>query len=63
MKRIAKRKKAQQRKAEVAASEIRIGQPTSKVYETVKRLADVERRGIGKQADIMLLKYIEQNKL
>jgi hypothetical protein len=63
MKRIAKKKKTQQRKVEVAASEIRIGQPTSRVYETVKRLADVERRGIGKQADIMLLKYIEQNKL
>jgi hypothetical protein len=63
MKRIAKKKKMKQRKVEVAASEIRIGQPTSRVYETVKRLADVERRGIGKQADIMLLKYIEQNKL
>jgi hypothetical protein len=63
MKRIAKRNNRKQKKEVAVGSEIRIANPNQIVYETVKRLADNENRGIGKQADYMLLKYIEQNKL
>jgi hypothetical protein len=61
MKRIAKRKKQMKRK--VSENEIRIGTPTEKVYQTVKKIAENEGRGIGRQADLMLLAYIEKNKL
>lgn len=63
MKRLQKKNKNKQIEVKVAGSEIRIGNPAKKVYETVKRIADQENRGIGKQAETMLAKYIEQNKL
>lgn len=58
-----KKKNKAQKKHEIAAPEIRIGEPTAGVYNTVKKLAQRENRGIGKQADYMLKQYIEQNKL
>jgi hypothetical protein len=44
-------------------TEIRINDPEKKVYEVVSRLADEEKRTISKQAEYMLARYIEQNKL
>lgn len=51
------------RKVKTVKTEIRIANPTEKVYKTVERIAEKERRTIGKQAEYMLLQYIEQNKL
>jgi hypothetical protein len=44
-------------------NEIRISDPEKKVYEVISKLADKEKRSIGKQAEYMLARYIEQNKL
>jgi hypothetical protein len=43
--------------------EIRIGRPSELVLETVEVLAEKEGRTIASQANYMLEKYIEQNKL
>lgn len=40
-----------------------IADPEEKVLSVVKKLADREKRTYGKQAEFMLIKYIEQNKL
>jgi hypothetical protein len=42
---------------------IQIIDPDPKLLEKVKSLADKERRSISKQAEYMLARYIEQNKL
>jgi hypothetical protein len=43
--------------------ELRIMKPTPKVFSTVKKLAKKEQRSMARQADYMLLQYIEQNNL
>lgn len=63
MKRLPKRKKQSQRKPVPVGSEIRIANPEQKLYEIVKRIAEEEKRGIGKQSELFLKKYLEQNKL
>ncbi len=41
--------------------EIRIVDPSKEIWETVSKLAEKEKRTKGKQAEYMLLKYIENN--
>lgn len=51
------------KKKKVTIKEIRIGRPSEGVYEKVEMLAEKENRTIAAQADYMILKYIQQNKL
>jgi hypothetical protein len=63
MKRLQKRKVGRQKKETPVGSEIRIANPEQKIYETIKSIAENEKRGIGKQSELFLKKYLEQNKL
>jgi hypothetical protein len=52
-----------QKKKIIKNPSIQIVDPDPKLLETVKRLAEKEKRSVGRQAEVMLGQFIEIKKL